>query len=287
MAAQKVLLLYSGGLDSRLSLKLLKEKGYEVRAAFFQIPFNAEHSGKDPFLEREGVSLEIFDCTRGGLFKDYMELLKKPEYGRGSGYNPCLDCKLFMLKHASEYAKKHNFHALATGEVPGQRPMSQTKNKMKILRETIDLPIIRPLKEKGIEGRSRRKQIELAGQYNIDYPSPAGGCLLCEKELKTRFKTLIEKDIIEEKTSPLISLGRHYYFPEMQSWIVAGRDKPENGVIEQFNNVIKSGKGKPAVYYEASSSENTKKAEETAINLQKAFQDKDRENIEYYANWKL
>jgi PP-loop superfamily ATP-utilizing enzyme len=287
MAAQKVLLLYSGGLDSRLSLKLLKEQGYQVRAAFFQIPFNTEHSGNDPFLESEEVTLDIFDCTRGRLLKDYLELLKKPEYGRGSGYNPCLDCKLFMLKHASEYAKKHNYQALATGEVPGQRPMSQTKNKMKIVRETINMPIIRPLANKGIEGRSRKSQMELAQQYNIDYPSPAGGCLLCEKELKTRFKTLIEKNIIKEVTSPLISVGRHYYFPELQTWIVVGRNKPENDVIEQFSNVIKSGKGKPAVYYESIASDNPIQMKETAIKLQKAFQDKDREKIDYYANWKL
>mgnify|MGYP000332456269 CR=1 FL=1 len=287
MTAQKVLLLYSGGLDSRLSLKLLKNKGYKIRASFFQIPFNAEHSGNDIFLQNEEVPLDIFDCTRGKLFKDYMELLKKPLHGRGSGYNPCLDCKLFMLKHASEYAKKHNYQALATGEVPGQRPMSQTKNKMRIVRETIDMPIIRPLAEEGIEGRSRKHQMNLAEQYNIDYPSPAGGCLLCEKELKIRFKTLIEKDIIQENTSPLISLGRHYYFPEMQSWMVVGRVKPENDVIEQFTNFIKSGKGKPAVYYEAPTPEKMNKAEKTAMELQKAFQDKDREKINYFANWKL
>ena len=287
MAAQKVLLLYSGGLDSRLSLKLLKKQGYQVRAAFFQIPFNTEHSGEDPFLEKEGVPLDIFDCTKGELFRDYMELLKKPQYGRGSGYNPCLDCKLFMLKHASRYAKKHNLQALGTGEVPGQRPMSQTKNKMKIVRETIDMPILRPLAEEGIEGRSRKYQMELANLYSIDYPSPAGGCLLCEKELKNRFKTLIEENIIEEHTSPLISVGRHYHFPEIQSWIVVGRNKQENDVIEQFTNVIKSGKGKPAVYYEAADSEETKKAEETAVRLQKAFQDKDREKIAYFTHWKL
>lgn len=287
MAAQKVLLLYSGGLDSRLSLKLLKKQGYQVRAAFFQIPFNTEHSGEDPFLEKEGVPLDIFDCTKGELFRDYMELLKKPQYGRGSGYNPCLDCKLFMLQRASRYAKKHNYQALGTGEVPGQRPMSQTKNKMKIVRETIDMPILRPLAEEGIEGRSRKYQMELANHYSIDYPSPAGGCLLCEKELKNRFKTLIEKNIIEEQTSPLISIGRHYHFPEIQSWLVVGRNKQENDVIEQFTNVIKSGKGKPAVYYEAADSKETEKAEETAVRLQKAFQDKDREKTDYFTHWKL
>ncbi|MGM0496562.1 MAG: hypothetical protein ACQESJ_01455 [Bacteroidota bacterium] len=287
MSAQKVLLLYSGGLDSRLSLKLLKEKGYEVRAAFFKIPFSSSSTNTSSFLKSEDVPLEVFDCTKGRLFYEYLEMLKSPEYGRGAGYNPCTDCKIFMLKRASEFAKNNGYHALATGEVPGQRPMSQTSKKMKIIQENIGLPIIRPLKEEGIQGRTRKIQMKLAEQYKIDYPSPAGGCLFCEKDLKTRLKTLIEKDIVKEETGPLVTIGRHFYFPEINTWIVVGREKPENDIIEQYNNSMKSGKGKPAVYYEGDTKENEKKAESTALNLQKAYQDKDREKIEYYTPWKL
>jgi len=287
MSAQKVLLLYSGGLDSRLSLKLLKEKGYEVKAAFFKIPFSSSSAKTSPFLESEDVHLEIFDCTKGLLFHEYLEMLKSPEHGRGAGYNPCTDCKIFMLKRASEFAKNNGFDALATGEVPGQRPMSQTSKKMKIIRDNIDLPIIRPLKEEGIHGRTRKIQISLAKQYNIDYPTPAGGCLLCEKDLKTRLKTLIEQRIVKEETESLVTIGRHFYFPEINTWIVVGREKPENDIIEQYINAIKSGKGKPAVYYEADTEENKKKAESTATSLQKVYQNKDREKIDYYAKWKL
>jgi len=287
MSAQKVILLYSGGLDSRVSLKLLKEKGYEVRAAFFRIPFSSSSTKTSSFLKNEDVPLEVFDCTKGRLFHEYLDMLKSPEYGRGAGYNPCTDCKIFMLKRAAEFAKNNGFDALATGEVPGQRPMSQTSKKMEIIRENIDFPIIRPLKEEGIEGRTRKIQMRLAEQHNIDYPSPAGGCLFCEKDLKPRLKTLIENEIVVEETGPLVSIGRHFYFPEINTWIVVGREKPENDIIEQYTTTIKSGKGKPAVYYEGDSEENKKKAESTAINLQKAYQDKDREKIEYYTKWKL
>ena len=287
MSAQKVLLLYSGGLDSRLSLKLLKENGYEVRAAYFKIPFTSSDTKTDPILKSENVRLEIFDCTKDQLFHEYIEMLKNPEHGRGAGYNPCTDCKIFMLKHAAEFAKNNGYHASATGEVPGQRPMSQTLKKMEIIRDNIDLPIIRPLKKEGIHGRTRKIQMRLAEQYSIDYPSPAGGCLLCEKDLKIRLKTLIEKGIVKEATQPLITIGRHFYFPEINTWIVVGREKPENDIIEQYSTVIKSGKGKPAVYYEGYTGENEKKAESTAVSVQKAYQDKDREKIDYYTKWKL
>ena len=287
MSAQKVLLLYSGGLDSRISLKLLKEKGYEVKAAFFKIPFSSSSTQPSLFLNNEDVPLEIFDCTKGHLFHEYLEMIKSPEYGRGAGYNPCTDCKIFMLKRASEFAKKNGFDALATGEVPGQRPMSQTSKKMKIIRENIDIPIIRPLKDEGIQGRTRKIQMRLAKQYNIDYPSPAGGCLFCERDLKTRLKTLIENEIVKEETGSLVTIGRHFYFSEISTWIVVGREKPENDIIEQYTNTIKSGKGKPAVYYEWNDEENEKKAESTALSIQKAYQDKDREKIDYYTKWKL
>jgi len=287
MSAQKVLLLYSGGLDSRVSLKLLKENDYEVRAAYFKIPFTSSDTKTDPFLKSENVPHEIFDCTKGQLFHEYLEMLKNPQYGRGAGYNPCTDCKIFMLNHASKFAKNNGYHALATGEVPGQRPMSQTSKKMEIIRNNIDMPIIRPLKEEGIQGRTRKIQMRLAQQYNIDYPSPAGGCLLCEKDLKIRLKTLIEKGIVKEETQLLITIGRHFYFPEINTWIVVGREKAENSIIEQYSNTIKSGKGKPAVFYETDTEENKKKAESTALSLQKAYQDKDREKIDYYTNWKL
>ena len=282
---EKILAMYSGGLDSRLSIKILKEQGYTIHAAFFRLPFSSEHPTGQDFLEKEGIPLEVFDSTQGPLLKDYLEVLKKPVYGRGKGFNPCLDCKLFMLRHLGEFGRAQQYKAIATGEVPGQRPMSQTSRKMKILEEHAPLPLIRPLIELGIHGRTRKKQIQLARQYQMDYPLPAGGCLLCEKELKKRFETLIQNNLIREDTLPLVTLGRHFYNSRHQQWFVVGRDESENGVIEQYPSVLLSAKGKPAVYHQAFTQPD--KARKEAEKLQQAYQQKDDAAIENYSSWKL
>lgn len=282
---KKILFLYSGGLDSRVALKMLKEKGHPVEAIFFKLPFASPDPGTDPFLENEGVPLTIMDCTKGELFTDYLEVLKKPNYGRGVGYNPCTDCKIFMMQHAVKYASEKHFDALASGEVPGQRPMSQTTDKMERIREHTQMELIRPLEEAGINGRKRKEQMELAKSYSIHYPSPGGGCLLCERELKTRLKTLIEHAVVNETTLPLMSIGRHFYIEKNRQWFVVGRNKQENDIIEQYNSMIQSGKGKPAVYYE--NKDGQRVAYKTALSLQKAYQDKDQQAIDYFSYWKI
>jgi len=278
-------MLYSGGLDSRLAVKILKEQGYQLDAIFFKLPFSKEKPVNDDFLKEEGISLLTFDCTRGQLLKKYLEVLKSPRYPRGVGYNPCLDCKLFMLTELERYARENGFEAIATGEVPGQRPVSQTSKKIKTLDENTEIKLIRPLAEKGIYGRSRKKQMAMAEAYNINYPSPAGGCLLCEKELGKRFETLITRNLITEFTLPLVNIGRHFYYPEDKAWFVVGRDKKENDVLETFNHVIQSGKGKPAVFYH--SRNRMEYARQEALILQRAYQEKDTKAISHYTNWKL
>jgi PP-loop superfamily ATP-utilizing enzyme len=280
-----ILILYSGGLDSRLSIKLLNKQGYRPTAVFFRLPFSKEKPVYDEFLKEEEVSMITFDCTRGRLLRKYLEVLKNPRFPRGAGFNPCLDCKLFMFGELEDYALSNGIEAVASGEVPGQRPLSQTSGKMDIIEEETKVEIIRPLAEKGINGRSRKKQMAMAEAYNISYPSPAGGCLLCEKELAKRFETLITKDLITENTLPLINVGRHFYYEEEKVWFVVGRDKEENDVMETFKHVIPSGKGKPAVFYHPGS--HIEYARQEALKLQRAYQQKDAEAINHYTNWKL
>ncbi|MFW6100321.1 MAG: hypothetical protein ACOC90_02960 [Bacteroidota bacterium] len=282
---KNILVLYSGGLDSRLAVKILKEQGYRLTAVFFKLPFSKEKPVYDAFLKEESVPLVTFDCTRGRLLRKYLEVLKHPRYKRGAGYNPCLDCKLFMLKELEGYARENDFEAIATGEVPGQRPMSQTSKKMKTLEENTEIKLIRPLAEKDIHGRSRKKQMAMAEAWNISYPSPAGGCLLCEKELAKRFEILITRNLITESTLSLVNLGRHFCYSEENAWFVVGRDKKENEVIETFERVIESGKGKPAVFYYSDS--DIDYARKEAQRLQRAYQEKDTEAISHYTNWKL
>lgn len=244
MKKEKCIVLFSGGLDSRLAVKLMQERDYEVLALHFNLPFGCSHS---KFIKMPGVKFKIFDVCKGRLLKEYLEILKKAKHGRGAGYNPCRDCKIFLFKKAKKFADKRKIKVIATGEVLGQRPMSQTRNAINLIDRKIDFKLTRPLIELGIVGRRRDKQIALAKKYKIKYPSPGGGCLLCEKELTNRFKVLIDKDLITEKTLPLVNLGRHFYLNNC--WFVIGKNHEENKIIEKFRSSIKSEKSKPAIYF--------------------------------------
>jgi len=265
----KALVLFSGGLDSRLAIKLLQEQGIEVEAVFFKLPFSKIDK---KFLQFKGIKLHIIDCTKGKLLNECLNLIKKPKYGTGAGINPCIDCRIFLLKHAEKLAKKIKADFLATGDVLGERPMSQTSRALKIIDKEIP-DIKRPLIKAGVKGRKRDKQIKLAEHFKINYPSPGGGCLLCEKALAGRFKFLLEKNLINEKTLPLCKIGRHFY---IDGWFIVGRNEQENKIIEQNKNIIKSGKGKPAVYFHNKNNKNKK----TALDLQKAYQLKKPQKFE-------
>jgi predicted subunit of tRNA(5-methylaminomethyl-2-thiouridylate) methyltransferase len=272
---EKALVLYSGGLDSRLVVKLLQEQGFEVEALHFSLPFGCGCCNllcNFGFTQRNEIKMTIFDCNKGDLLKEYLDILKHPKHGVGKGINPCKDCKIFMFKKAKEYADKKKISVIATGEVTGQRPMSQTKKAMKIIDDEIGFEIKRPLVELGINGRQRVKQMELAKKYDIRYPNPGGGCLLCEKSLKKRFKVLFDNDLINEKTLLLSMIGRHFFIDG--NWFVVARDEKESLIVEKFKNSIKSDKGKPAVYF----SDDEKKA----IELQKAYQEKKPEKFKEF-----
>ena len=229
----KIAVMFSGGLDSRLVLKLMSEKA-DVIALHFKFPFTKDIEPEiKKFCEKHGVKLKTFDYTKGKLLKEYLEMIKKPVYGRGVGVNPCVDCKVFMLRKAKEYADKHGIDKIATGEVIGQRPMSQLKTQLEIIEKQSGLKdrLLRPLNDLGIQGRNRKKQIEMAKQLNIKYPGPAGGCLLCETALKNRLKFLIERGLNAEEVK-LSNVGRHFLIDNC--WVVIGRNEQENKIIEKL-----------------------------------------------------
>ncbi|MCK5449801.1 hypothetical protein KAI32_02965 [Candidatus Pacearchaeota archaeon] len=257
---KKALLLYSDGLDSRLVVHLLQEQGYTVEALYFALPFESKRITPK---KTNNLNLTIIDITKEPLLSEYLSILKKPKFGTGAGINPCIDCKIFMLKKAKEYADKHGYDIIATGEVPGQRPMSQTNSAQTKIDAEIKFKIIRPLADAGFSGRSRKKQIELAKKYKIKYPNPAGGCFLCEKEPSTRLKTLLKKDLINEKTLILTMIGRHFFIDDI--WFVVARDETESRLITKFKTSIKDVKGKPSIYY------NNEKGKQKALELQEAY----------------
>jgi len=271
----KALVLFSGGLDSRLAVKLLQKQGYNIEAIFFLLPFGCGCCNINcsfNFSQMQGVKLTVIDCTKGKLLKESLEIIKHPKHGTGTSINPCIDCKIYMFKKAKQYADKHNIKVIATGEVLGQRPMSQTTRALKIIDEEIKFKIKRPLIELGIEGRQRKKQMQLAKQFNISYPSPGGGCLLCEKPPGKRIKFLLNKNLITQTTLPLAKLSRHLYIKG--NWFVVGKNQQENNIIESFKTSIKSSKGKPAVYFQKNKS--------IAEELQKAYQSKDIKEFEEF-----
>jgi len=297
----KCIVLFSGGLDSRLVAKILQEQGLEIEAVQFKLPFGCKtcEEEKDDFIKKERIKLIEFDCTKGKLFEEYLEIIKKPKHGRGASMNPCIDCRIFIIKKAKEYADKRGIAIIASGEVLGERPMSQTSKNLQIIDKETGIEILRPLSAKllaetsaeknklvdrskffEINGRSRKIQLELAKKYKIKYPTPSGGCLLCEKVIGKRINILFEKNLINEKTFELSKIGRHFFINN--AWFVVGRKEKENFIIENFSSSLKSAKERPAVCYIGPDNlENKNKAKE----LQEAYSTgsvKERENFEKF-----
>lgn len=246
----KALVMFSGGLDSRLIIKLLQEQGIDIEALFFSLPFGAGCCNLNctfNFSQIQGIHLEVIDCTKGEYLNNYVKIIKKPKHGYGSGLNPCVDCRIFMLKIAKGCMKKIKADFIATGEVLGERPMSQHRKAMDIIEKESGLKglLLRPLSARLLEetipekkklvdrskllkikGRGRSEQIGLANKYNIDYPSPGGGCLLCEREFIKRLKNLMDIKNINSRDLKLLRIGRHFRFGK--NVIIVGRNQNEN-----------------------------------------------------------
>ncbi len=277
---EECVILFSDGLDSRVALKLMQERGFEVYVLHFVVPFgkNVLESVKE-FCKKQKVKLKVFDCTRGRLLREYLGVLKNVRFGRGAGFNPCIDCKIWMFKKAREFAKGKKIKVIATGEVEGQRPMSQTGRAMKLIDKETGFTIVRSLSDFGINGRNRKKQIELAGKFKINYPTPAGGCLLCEKELKNRFDVLINKNLINEKTLRLVNIGRHFFIDNC--WFVVARDESDGKIIEMFDRYFVRGvKGKPSVYFNKSAGKSREIAEKLREVYRTGGREKERRRFE-------
>ncbi|MEA1939083.1 MAG: tRNA 4-thiouridine(8) synthase ThiI [Candidatus Caldatribacteriota bacterium] len=241
--------LFSGGLDSILAVKLIQGQGIEVEGINFKTPF---FGLSETFSAVKGLDmdLEIIDITQ-----ELLEILKNPKHGLGKNMNPCIDCHTFMFKKAGEYMTRIGASFILSGEVIGERPMSQNRNSLKVIEKESGYQglILRPLsalllpetipEEKGlvdrnklldISGRSRKRQMELAIQMGIkDYPSPAGGCKLTEPGFSKRLKDLITQEEYSIKEIELLKLGRHFRLTK-DIKLVVGRNKEENEQIRKY-----------------------------------------------------
>ncbi|NOX97784.1 MAG: hypothetical protein GXO98_06995 [Nitrospirae bacterium] len=246
----KAIALLSGGLDSTLAVKLVLEQGIEVEAINFLTVFCTCTSHSSCRLEAKkvseefGIPLKVFNVSR-----EYLEVVKNPRHGYGKNMNPCLDCRIHMFRKAREYMKEVGASFLITGEVLGERPMSQRRDAMRLIEREAGLEglILRPLSAKlfeptipekegwidrekllDIEGRSRKPQMQLAAQLEIkDYPCPAGGCLLTDAAFAARLRDLFQHSEATLNDVQLLKQGRHFRFSPRAKLIV-GRDEGEN-----------------------------------------------------------
>ncbi len=253
MKKTKALALLSGGLDSTLAVKLVLNQGIDVEAINFVSPFCL--CGKGGCGAAEAARRFNIPLKTMSVGEDYLRVIRKPKFGYGKNMNPCIDCRIFMLKKAKKYAKETGAAFIFTGEVLDQRPMSQHKKTLDLIEEEAGLKgkILRPLSAKllqetdlekkglvnrerllDIEGRSRRKQIELAEKLGIrDYPCPAGGCLLTYREFADKMRDLFEhKKAVSLKDVALLKVGRHFRFGKNK--IIVGRNESENKILLQI-----------------------------------------------------
>jgi tRNA U34 2-thiouridine synthase MnmA/TrmU len=241
----------SGGLDSMLAVRVLQDQDIEVTGITFQTPFFGSERGQKA-AKQVRVSLRVVD-----IGESHLEMLKDPVYGYGSKMNPCIDCHALMLRIAGGIMDKEGYDLLCTGEVLGQRPMSQRKDALRAVDKLSGYRgyILRPLSAKllpetipekegkvvrqgllDIHGRSRKRQIAVARHYGIeDYPSPGGGCLLTDVAFSERLRDLFTThDEIELRDVELLKWGRHFRLPSGRR-LVVGRAHEDNVKLQELS----------------------------------------------------
>jgi len=255
MAKPKAIALYSGGLDSTLAILVMMRHGIEVEALKFLTHFGCDATdssscGSEPHKVAEQFGFSVKLCHLGWKF---VEIVKNPPHGYGKNMNPCIDCRLLMLKEAKEYMEMIGADFVITGEVLGQRPMSQMRKTLNLIEKECGLEgrLVRPLSGKhlpptipekeglikrdwllDIHSRSRKRQMELAEQFGLkDYTSPASGCLLTDKYYSKRLRDLLTHNRnFDYNDLNLLNVGRHFRLSEKCKLIV-GRNEGENEII--------------------------------------------------------
>ncbi|MDD2319951.1 MAG: hypothetical protein PHO83_07875 [Geobacteraceae bacterium] len=254
---RKALALFSGGLDSILAVKVMLEQGIDVEAINFTSPFfmcKRSKEGCESDAVRAARQLAIpLKVTDLGI--EFLEVIRKPKHGYGSGMNPCIDCRIFFLRKAGEYMAECGADFIITGEVLGQRPMSQRRDAMRLVERECGLEglLVRPLSAKhlpatvperegwldrekmlAITGRSRKEQMRLAEEMGIlEYPNPAGGCLLTEPSFLSKIRDVFDHaDQLDPRDFTLLMTGRHFRIGSLTK-VVIGRNEPDNLALEE------------------------------------------------------
>jgi len=266
---RKAVTLISGGLDSMLAAKVVMEQGVHVEGINFFTGFCVEghtHAIREKdktkpkrnnalwVAEQLGIKLHIID-----VIEPYKQVLLQPKHGYGANLNPCLDCKCFMVGQALQWMQQNDFDFIITGEVVGQRPMSQRAETMPIVQEESGAGdrLLRPLCAKNLpptlperegwvdrdklydfSGRSRKPQMALAAEFGFsDYATPAGGCCFLTDENYSRKLTDLWKARhsreYELDDIMLLKVGRHVR-PCDRFKLIIGREEGENKFLEGY-----------------------------------------------------
>jgi tRNA-specific 2-thiouridylase len=253
--------MLSGGLDSTLAIRVILEQDIQVTALHFRTGFSYPRRGRETgelltsdaerAAETLGVPLEIIEVP-----EEYIPIVLHPRFGYGSGMNPCVDCRIFLLRQAKAWLETHGYHFVFTGEVVGQRPKSQMRPTLRTVEQESGLEgyLLRPLSAKlleptmpeqrgwvdreklyGISGRGRKEQIALAEKFGItDYPQPSGGCCyLIHQAYSRRLRDFLDREGEEALTTEqvqLLAVGRHLRLPSGRK-VVVGRHERENDYL--------------------------------------------------------
>ena len=253
----KAISLISGGLDSILAARLILDEGVDLIGLIFKLPFMSS----DAYLETAKQACDKFNikCRVIDLSdsKPYFKIIEQPKFGYGKNLNPCIDCHSFMLKTAKKVMREEEAEFIVTGDVLGERPMSQMKNTLslidkeasvkglvlrplsaKLLAETVPEREGRVIREKlfDINGRSRKRQFEMAKRMKIkNYQTPGGGCLLTDSQFCQKVKDLITHKQFNFYNVKLLKAGRHFRLDKFTKLIV-GRDEEDNELIEKLRS---------------------------------------------------
>jgi len=254
------LALYSGGLDSILAAKLIKSLGVNVICVKFVTPFfdyellQDQEIYQKEVLDEYGLQVVLYD-----LSENYLELLHNPSHGFGKNFNPCIDCKILMCTRIKELMKQYDASFLISGEVLGQRPMSQRRDTLRVIERDSENSgiLLRPLsaqlmtptlaekegwvdREKllNFSGRGRSRQIQMAKDFGIkNFPTPAGGCTLADPILSKRIEKIYKGNFVIKSGDIRISdirlllVGRQFEVAD-GGWLILGRNEKENREIE-------------------------------------------------------
>ncbi len=244
MAKKKAISLLSGGLDSTLATKLILDQGIEVIGLFLESPFGCKD---DVSLIAEHLGIRLITVQKG---MDYVDLVRNPKYGYGKNMNPCIDCRIYMFKIAQQVMDAEGADFIITGEVLGQRPMSQRKEAMAIIDRDSqsDERILRPLSAQffpptlmeregwvdrdkllNLTGRSRSEQLKWAERLKLKgYAAPAGGCLLTDANFSARLSEFFDRTSAPTMTEVrLLRLGRHFNLSN-GAHLILGRNAEES-----------------------------------------------------------